>query len=54
MASKNPGRGLVFGSQIALPVHNYLGFTLQSCEKGLQANQLMCRYMSMRFPNLKT
>ena len=52
IASNNPGLGLVFGAQIPLPAHNYLGFALQSCSNGLQANQLMCRYMSMRFPSL--
>lgn len=53
VASNNPGLGLVFGSQIALTDHNYLGFALQTCSNGLQANELMCRYMSMRFPSLK-
>lgn len=52
IASNNPGIGLVFGAQIPLPAHNYLGFALQSCGNALQANQLMCRYMSMRFPSL--
>jgi AraC-like DNA-binding protein len=51
-ASNNAGLGLIFGSQIALPDHNYLGFALQACENGLQANELMIRYMSMRFPSL--
>ena len=53
IASNNPGLGLVFGSQLSLTAHNYLGFALQSCQNTRDAIRLSCQYMVTRFPSLK-
>ena len=53
IASTNPGLGLVFGSQLSLTSHNYLGFALQSCRNSREAIRLSCQYMATRFPSLK-
>ncbi len=53
IASNNPGLGLIFGSSLSLQSHNYLGFAMQSCNNGHEANRLMCQYINTRFPSLK-